>query len=179
MKGYMPMWIRRIAALLCALVGSVSANAGVEPETNTAGGPPELGVAVVVDGHTLELRRFVERMVTRTTTSNLPPGVKVEVKEGAIGPTSSTEVVPVVETQITRIDATTTVVRRIDGRAVSAKVLMAELAKPTPVILMKQGQQLNPLFSKMFKSESLVLLLPSSTTPTTVAPNNTAPTSRP
>lgn len=168
------MWIRRIA-VLCALVGSVPANAG-EPETDAAGGPPELGVAVVVDGHTLELRRFVERMVTRTT-SNLPPGVKVEVKEGSIGPTSSTEVVSVVETQITRVDATTTVARRIDGRAVSAKVLMAELAKPTPVILMKQGQHLDPLFSKMFKSESLVLLL-SSTTPTTVAPSNTASTSR-
>ncbi len=172
------MWIRRIAALLCALVGSVPAGAGVETETNTAGGPPELGVAVVVDGHTLEIRRFVERMVTRTTTSSLPPGVKIEAKEGSIGPTSSTEVVPVIETQIARVDATKVVARRIDGRTVSAKVLMDELAKPTPVILVKQGQQVEPLFSKMFKPESLVLLLPPSTTPPTVAPNSTAPTTR-
>lgn len=174
------MCIRRIAALLCALAVSVvvSADTGAEPKANIMSGPPELGAAVVVDGHTLEVRRFVERMVTRTTTSNLPPGVKVEVKEGSIGPASSTEVVPVVETHITRIDATKVVARRIDGRAVSSKVLMEELARLTPVIFVKQGQQVDPLFSKMFKPESLMLLLPSPTTPPTVAPNSTAPVSR-
>jgi hypothetical protein len=169
------MWIRRITALLCALIGSVPAYSGVEPETNISGGPPELCVAVIVDDHTLELSRFVERMVTRTTTSNLPPGVKAEVKEGSLGPTSNTEVVPVVETRITRVDATTITAWRIDGRAVSVKVLMAELAKPSPVILVKQGRKVDPLFAKMFKADTLVLQLSSSTTPPTVAPNSTTP----
>jgi hypothetical protein len=118
-------------------------------------------------------------MVTRTITSSLPPGVKVEVKEGSIGPTSSTEVVPVVETQITRVDVTTIGARRIDGRAVSAKVLIVELANPAPVILVKQGQKVDPLFSKMFKPDSLMLLVPSSTTTPTVAPNSTTPSGRP
>ena len=161
----------RIAVLLCALVVSVPL---------LRAGPPELGVAVVVDGRDIEVRRFVERMVTRTTTSDLRPGVKIEMKAGTIGPASSTEVVPVVESHITRIDATKVVARRIDGRAVSTKVLMDELARPTPVILAKHDQQVDPLFSKMFKAESLVLLVPSSTTPPpTVVPAFTTPTNRP
>jgi hypothetical protein len=172
------MGIRWIATLLCALASSVAVgvSAGAEPEANTMGRPPELGVAVVVHGRFIEVRRFVERMVTRTTTSNLPPGVKIEVKAGSIGPASSTEVVAVVETHVTRIDGTAVVAQRIDGRAVSSKVLMDELARPTPVVLGKQGQQVDPLFLKMFRPESLVLRLPSSTTPPpTMVPNYTAP----
>lgn len=176
------MGIRWIATLLCALGGSVAVpvSAGAEPEANAMAGPPELGVAVVVDGRFLEVHRFVERMVTRTTTSNLPPGVKIEVRAGTIGPASSTEVVPVVETQIARMDATKVMAQRIDGRGVSSKVLVGELTRPTPVILARQGQQVDPLFSNMFRPESLVLLLPSPTTPpATVVPDYTAPASRP
>ncbi|MCE9545517.1 MAG: hypothetical protein K8T25_08365 [Planctomycetia bacterium] len=174
------MFIKRIATLLCALAGLIvfSSDSSAGPETNTTGGPPELGVSVAVDGHTLEIRRFVVRMVTRTTTADLPPGVKIEVKEGSIGPSSSTEVVPVVEMHITQVDATKVVARRIDGRAVSYKVLMDELVKPTPIVFLKQGQQLDPVFLTMFKPESLLLVLPSSTPSPSVVPNNVAPTIR-
>lgn len=177
------MGIRWIVVLLCALVSSVvvSVGAGAEPEAKTQTGPPELGVAVTIDGRTLEVRRFVERMVTRTTTSNLPPGVKIEVKAGSIGPASSTEIISVLEPLVTRIDANKVIARRIDGSAVSTKVLMDELASPTPVILAKQGQQVDPLFSKMFMPKTLVLLVvpPATTPPSTVVPNGTAPANRP
>jgi hypothetical protein len=176
------MGIRWIATLLCALTGVVAVPLSVnaEPETDTMAGPPELGVAVVVDGRFVEVRRFVKRMVIRTGTADVSPGVKIEVKAGTMGPASNTEVVPVVETHITRIDATKVVAQRIDGRAVSFKVLVDELARPTPVVLATQGQQVEPLFSKLFKPESLLLVLPSSATPPpTVFPNSTAPGSRP
>ena len=174
------MGIKWVVALLCVLAGSVAVPIGVgaEPDGDAMAGPPELGVAVVVNGRTLELRRFIERMVTRTTTSGLPPGVKIEVKTGIIEPASSTDVFPVVETHIMQIDATKVVARRIDGRVVSFKVLMDELAKPTPVVLAKQGRQVAPLFLKMFKPESLILLFPSSTPPTTVVPDYMAPANR-
>jgi len=151
-----------IAMLLFALVGSaaVPSVVGAEGEPHATTGPPELGIAVVVDGRALEVRRYVKRMVTRTTTSALPRGIRVEATRGTIGPASRTEVVPVIEVHITRVDSTKVVARRIDGREVSRQVMMDELARPTPVVVAKQGQELDPWFAKVFKPKSLVLLLP-------------------
>jgi hypothetical protein len=163
------MRVRWIAALLCVLA-AVPVGARAEPEASPMTAPPELVVAVLVDGRTLEIRRFVEGWVRRTNPS------KVEVSPGYIGP--ATEVVPIVETHITRIDAATVVARRVDGRAVSSRVLMGTLARPTPVLLVQPWRQLDPLFSQMFKPELLVLVLPREGVPPTVAPAYTAPTDR-
>ena len=162
------MGIGRIAALLCALAGSV--NGVVASEVEMTAGPPELGVAIVKDGRTIEVHRFVERLVTRTSASQVPPGVKIEVREGSISLPATIEVVPVVETHITRIEAAKVVARRIDGRGVPHTVLIEELAGPTPVVLANQNQTVSPLFAKIFKPESLVLFLPSTPPPPTVAP---------
>ena len=170
------MCTKRIVALLYAVAGSVPLVVAGEQDAKIVAGPPELGTAVIVDGRTLEVSRFVVRMVRRTTTSNLPPGITIEARAGDIAAASTTEVVPVVETHIYRIDATEILVRRIDGRAVPYKVLMDELAKPTAVLLAKQDQQVAPLFSKLFRSESLVLPFP---TPTRGVPDYVAPISPP
>lgn len=140
------MCIKQIAVFLCMAIPIVTL-AGVhsKPEAHTVGEPPELGVAVVADGHILLIYRFVEHRFTRTISP--------------AGPQPHTEIVPVTATCTTRADARKVVARRVDGRMVPYKVLMKELAKPTPVIFAKKDQQVNPLFAKMFKSESLVLLL--------------------
>ena len=166
------MGIGRIAVLLCALAGSVvvPVNGVVASEVQTTAGPPELGVAIVKDGRTIEVHRFVERMVTRTSASQVPSGVKFEVREGSISLPATIEVVPFVETRITKIEAAKVVARRIDGRGVPHAVLIEELAGSTPVVLATQNQTVSPLFAKIFKPESLVLFLPSTATPPTVAP---------
>ncbi len=171
------MQSEKIAVLLYALVGSVAipVNVRAEQEVAAVAGPPELRVVVALDGRTLEVRRFVNRMVTRTTAPPLPPGVTIKMNTGSITAPTTSEVVPVIETQITRIDAATVVARRIDGRAVSYKVLMGELAKPTPIIVAKPGQQVDPLFATMFKPDSLVLSWPALTAVDFSAPPRTIP----
>lgn len=61
------------------------------------------------------------------------------------------------------------VARRIDGGQVSRQSLVAALAKPTPVILVEAGEQIDPRFAKVFKPETLVLQWPSSV-PTVIVP---------
>ena len=168
------MGIRRVAALLCMAGGSlgVLVAAAGEPKATTMGGPPELCTAVAVNGHIVEVRRFVERAVTRTIFPNVPQDIKIEMKAGTIQPASSTEVVHVVEARTTRIDAFRVKAWRIDGRMVSHEALMRELARPTAVIFAKQGQEVDPLFLKMFQPESLILLYsPATAAPPTVAPD--------
>jgi hypothetical protein len=110
----------------------VNSASAIGAETNVVEGPPELGVAVVVNGR-LELYRFVERMETRRTTNPL-----------------FIEMVPIVETRIIRVDATAIAALRVDGRTVSADDLVAELVNPAPVFLVQQGQRIDPLwFSKI------------------------------
>jgi hypothetical protein len=150
-----------------AVIGSVDARN--EPESTNPGSPPELGIAVAKDDRTLEIRRFLDRIVTQSAPSSVPSGVKIEVTAGVMTPTVS-EAVSVVETHITRIDAMNVEVRRVDGSVVPVEVLMRELATPTPIILAQQGKQIDRLYSTIFKPRSLVLLLPSSATPMTIAP---------
>lgn len=166
-KGVTPIYITRVAAVVCALLGTAITPVAsmAQPVINAATGPPlELATAAVVGGRTLEIRRFVVRMVTRTTNDNLAAGVKIDVKEGDIR-TASTIVVPIIETQIIRIDATKVGARRIDGRAVPFNVLINELQELTPVIFAQHSLQVDPIFSKLLKADSLVLhLKPSFTT---------------
>jgi len=124
-----------------------------EPKAKCSSNPPELGIAVAVDGRMLEIQQFAHNMGQRISMSNTTP------------PTQIIEMVPFVSALVCRIDATTVVARRIDGRAVSTKDLMDELAKPTPIVFAKPGEQLNPPFAKLFKPESLVLVLPPPTPP--------------
>lgn len=166
------MRVRYIPFLFCALITTVLTSAD-ETETNTSTFPrdlPELRVAVAVDDDVIKICQFVVPMDTYVTS-----GVMVEMKEGTIGP--PTEAVPSIMTFCTYIDATAIIARRIDGRAVPVKDLMAELAKPTPVIFVNQGLRVDPLFSTMFKPDSLVLsttsqiIAPTSTTPQTAVPS--------
>jgi len=149
----------------------------IEPMDNTLVLPPEIGVAVVVDEHILEIRRFVDIPSTRTIFSGLPPAVKTETRvESTIGTS-------IMQVEVTEI-VSSNQVRRIDGRTVSNDVLVAELAAPTPILIQKQSLQIDPLFSKIFNPESLVLLMPTSTTPTAVGSSgitseSVAPTTQP
>jgi hypothetical protein len=167
------MCTHETAKLLCALTGLAvaAAQARAQSEARMMEGPAEQRIAVVADGSSLNVSRFVRRMVERKTR-NLPPGVKVEVTKGSI-PTW-TEVVPVFETQTSRIDATRVVARRVDGRLVPYKVMMAELARPTPVLFMEQDMRLDSRFTKMFKPETLVLSI-RSPAPITVFPSSLSP----
>lgn len=168
------MGIGRVAVLFCIAGGSIGVPvaAGAESKASVMAGPPELCTAVAVNGHTIEVRRFVERAVTRTTIPNLPQDVRIEIKGGTIDRASSPEVVHVVEVRTTQMEAVRVMAWRVDGRAVSHEVLMKELARPTPVVLAKHGQQVDPIFLRMFQPESLILLFPSATAPpTTVAPD--------
>ena len=47
--------------------------------------------------------------------------------------------------------------RRLDGHEISAKDFASSLAKPTAVVLLHERQTLDPLVSKMFKPDTLVL----------------------
>jgi hypothetical protein len=165
------MHLKRILPLFCAIAGpiAIQTEARSAPEANSVRMPPEIGIAVAVDKDMVEIRRFVERRVTRTTQSSSPPGVTIEVRAGTIEPHARTEVVSVVEAQVTQTEASRVVVRRINGRLVPYKELVVELAGDTPVVLAKPGQQIDPLFSRMFNPETLVVSLPSSAPPT-VAP---------
>jgi hypothetical protein len=169
------MCAKRIVALLCALVAFVPVTANAQAEPSAVGAPPGLVIAVAVNDHTLEIRRIAERMVTRTTTATLSAGVKIEARKGSTGPATTTDVVPVSEEHITRFNISNIVAQRIHGTAVSDKALMAAIAKPTPIILVRRGQQVDPLYVKMFKPETLVLQLPA---PQTGVPNFQAPANR-
>jgi hypothetical protein len=133
------------------------ADAATGPATTTAElAAPKLAVAVAVDNQTVELRQYVERMVTRTTYLKSSPYSPTKGNTN----TQFTEVVPVVETQTTRTVISQFSARRIDGRPVAQKLLADELRRPTAVIIFPQGEQLDPLFAKMFKPETLILLSP-------------------
>jgi hypothetical protein len=142
---------KQIAALLCVLLGFVPTTANAQSEPSAAGAPPGLVIAVAVNDHTLEIRLVVERMVTRTTTATLPADVKIEARKGSIGPTTTTEVVPVFEERITRFNISDIVAQRVDGTAVSDEALVAAITKPTPIILVRRGQQVDPRYVKIFK----------------------------
>jgi hypothetical protein len=172
------MFIKQIAVLLYATVGFVGnlTSADIEPTANSISGPPELGVAIAVDDNTIEVHRFIVRTGTRVTTPDVPQGVTFEGNKGTtFRPAPKVEQISVIETYTTRFDVTKVVARRIDGSVVYSKILVNELAKPTPIIYVKQGQKVDQFFSKMFKPESLVLLLPSSLTPPTNTPSSTTP----
>ena len=141
------------AGLLSAVI--VSADAADGPAATSAEGSAKLAVAVMVDSQTIELRQFVERMGTRTTKANPSP---YSPNNGNAN-TQFTEVATVIETQTTRMDLAWFSARRIDGRPVAQKLLADELRRPTAVII-ANGEQLDPLFAKMFKPETVILLSP-------------------
>jgi len=151
---------RLLFSMLCALVGLTMVAAPAERNRPAESGPPEVGVAVITDGRTLEIHRFVEGTVTRKTVSSLPPGITVKPKAGSIGPSTTTEVVPIMQTEITRSDATKAVAWRVDGREIGVKELTESLAKPTPVIIARRWRTIDPIFLKVFKPDTLVLPLP-------------------
>lgn len=59
---------------LCVLSASIllGVEARAEPAAKIAEGPPELRIAVVVQGRTLKLSRYVHRQVTVTIEDNTP-----------------------------------------------------------------------------------------------------------
>jgi hypothetical protein len=139
------------AGLLSAVI--VSADAADGPAATSAEGSPKLAVAVMVDSQTIEIRQFVERLGTRTTKAKPSPYSPNNGNDN----TQVTEVASVIETQTTRMDLAWFSARRIDGRPVAQKLLADELRRPTAVIIATQGGQLDPLFIKMFKPETLIL----------------------
>jgi hypothetical protein len=161
--------IAAVCLLRVLTVGTVEARAA--DDCDATFGPPEIGVATMLEDGTVEIRRFVKRMISRSSPSALPPGVKIEVRSGSIEPTTIVESVPVVESHISRIELTSVVARRIDGRAVSHQALKDLLTRPTPVILATHRGRIEPLFGQMFKPDSLILHLPAQTSPSTVAPD--------
>jgi len=161
------MHIGLIATMICALAGQPEIDDGARsaPERNTRYGLPELGAAVVVDSRTIETHRFVESMVKSRVAVNEP----TFLRPGEVAPKYRTEVVPLVSEMIERVDITKIAARRVDGRAVTYKELVRGLAKEAPVIFVKQGEKVDPRFTKLFRPASLVLVLPSFKTPRYVA----------
>jgi hypothetical protein len=58
-----------------------------------------------------------------------------------------------------RVDARRVIARRIDGRSVTHDTLINELATLQPIIIVGEREQVDPLFSRALKPETLVLLL--------------------
>ena len=138
---------------------TVSVRASAQPPNDATNGPPELGVAVAVDAQTLELRRFIERTVTRTATPGTQPALSFDaVTKGSIAP--AVEVAVITETQISRLRIADVMLRRVDGQTIPHASLAKELARSTPVAITYSDHQANPQFWKMFKPESLILQLP-------------------
>lgn len=121
-------WTNRILGIVCCLAVPASGRAVAQPATPTVGRPPELVVAVAVDGQTLEIRRFVERTVTRTTTATYLPASGSGQRRAR--PATAKEIVPLAETQITRVDAAQFTAQRVGGRTVPSAELMKELRLP-------------------------------------------------
>jgi len=154
------MCTKHVLGLLCALAISFPVTAHAQGNANKVmRAPPELGIVVAVDRRMLEVRRFVQRTVTTRSASELPPGVKIEATVGSIVSPNARELLPAVETHVTRIDATSIAAHRIDGRTVPYAELMDELASPTPVLLARNGEGVDRIFAQLFKPQSLVLTL--------------------
>lgn len=154
---------------LCVLSASVllGVEARAEPAAKIAEGPPELRIAVVAQGRTLKLSRYVRRQVTVTVEDETPTPRPVVFET----PEPRTEQSMILEVQTNEFDLSEfqVVARCIDGAKVSRQSLIAALAKPTPVILLKAGEQIDPRFASAFKPETLVLEWPSSA-PTVIVP---------
>ena len=128
-----------------------------EAMATVTGGPPELGLALAVDGQTLEIYEFSTHRVIRRTVAPAPPGVTFF---GNLGPEVKFEQLPVFETRVSRVDATKVVAQRVDGRAVPSATFMRELATRTAVVFTTPGVRIDPVFMKMLKPETLVLSFP-------------------
>ena len=156
------MRLRMPVLSLCVLSASLFLGSDVraEPAAKIAEGPPELRIAVVAQGRTLKLSRYVQRQVT-VTIEDETPASRPNVFESA---EPRTEQSTILEVQTNEFDLAQdrVVARRIDGAKVSRQSLVAALAKPTPVILVKAGEQIDPRFASVFKPETLVLQWPSS-----------------
>jgi len=163
------MRLRMPVLSLCVLSASLLLGFDVhaEPAAKIAEGPPELRIAVVAQGRTLKLSRFVQRQVT-VTIEDKTPASRPNVFESA---EPRTEQSTILEVQTNEFDLAQdrVVARRIDGSQVSRQSLIAALAKPTPVILVKAGEQIDPRFASVFKPETLVLEWPSNP-PTVIVP---------
>ncbi len=146
-----------VIVFLCVTLELTCIVIGAETDTNIVGGPPEIGSAVIKQNHALEISRFTDRMFTRTTKSSPPQDNKSNLRSGCFESTTATELVPVLETQTIQVEVSKVSAQRVDGRVIPTKTLVDELAKPKPVILLKQGQQLDPFFLKMFKPDSVIL----------------------
>lgn len=154
---------------LCVLLASLCLEFDVhaEPAARIAEGPPELRIAVVVQGRTLKLSRYVQRQVTVTIEDKTP----IYTPKGARAPEPRTEQSTILEVSTNDFDLAKdqVVARRVDGGQVSRRSLVAALARPTPVILVKAGEQIDRRFASVFKPETLVLQWPSSV-PTVIVP---------
>jgi hypothetical protein len=132
---------------------------------------PDFGVAQVVEGGRLKVERYIEYTETRTITTPLPPGLKVVAGAGTtVGPVSRTEVVPALVSQTSYLELHEARARRIDGTAVSPKVLAEELKDAVPVIILERDGPVGLPFAKLFVPKSLVLILTPPDAPTLVVP---------
>lgn len=166
-----------IATTCCIMVWWIaipsSAQAAADDDKPTC--PPEFAIAVIADEQTLEIHRTVQRAVKRTTNQ---PNLKTGGERGTLLPTTASEVVPVVETHVTSIDLASISARRIDGEVVSKEGLRRALKKQTPILVVKQGWRIEPLFAALIKPDSLVIELPAPISPATVLPNSAVRPSR-
>lgn len=120
-------------------------------------GPPELQIAVILRGRTLELSQF-----------SLSIAMAPEPADGLKAAAQRADEFTLVEakdelaqTNSFELAKLRLVARRVDGTPVPQQVLVTELAKPTPVIVIEPGERIDPRFVPLFKAETLVLQLPS------------------
>ena len=167
------LWVSQIAAAACAVAPPATVITS-DAQAMTAL-VLELAIAVAVDGRTLEIRRQIERMVEEQVVDDAP----TYRSRTAETPSSRIRLRPLIETHSTPLDVTTVAAQRIDGRNLSYKVLIQELKIPTPVVFLREGQQLDSIFSQMFKPETIVLQLRPPKRPALMpVPENAKPSAR-
>jgi hypothetical protein len=127
--------------------------------TTTSARPPQLGVAIFVGDETIEVRRFVDRIAKPKAAPYRPSSGKTDNRESSIATREVSEGEVAVESQVMRVDARRVIARRIDGRSVTHDTLINELATLQPIIIVGEREQVDPLFSRALKPETLVLLL--------------------
>jgi len=133
----------------CAMfVFALSTGASAQPPAAVQRGlpTPEFAFAQATDDDALEVRYFAEKEVFESS-----PGVAGKLV---------THSKRAVETRVATLDLKHVVAKRVDGRGVTSQALAEELAGEKPVLLITEGQQIDPLFLAMFKPDTLVLQRP-------------------
>jgi hypothetical protein len=153
MEGKLMRLAMAIAAITILADGLSAVGADSVPPTDVMDGPAEIGLAFVDDRGALNVQRFVRRAVEVDVVDDTPTFTPNGVQAGS----TYRQVRQITQTHTTRLDAARARARRVDGRPLSQAAILAELRKPTAVLLVAEAQTLSPRYSKIYRQETVVL----------------------